>query len=85
MHYWQSHHPFYIPEPITLEPTESPSKEDLDEYIETLKFIFNEAYTNPEIVKTAPHQSVCHFVDESGMDDPNKWAITWRSYQKKYK
>lgn len=85
MHYWQSHHPFYIAEPMTLEPTETPSKEDLDEYINTLKFIFNEAYTNPEIVKTAPHQSVCHMVDESGMDDPDKWAITWRSYQKKYK
>ena len=85
MHYWQSHHPYYIPEPMTLEPTETPSKADLDEYIETLKFIFNEAYTNPEIVKTAPHQSVCHFIDESGMDDPDKWAITWRCYQKKYK
>lgn len=85
MHYWQSHHPYYIPEPMTLEPTETPSKEDLDEYIETLKYIFNEAYTDPEIVKTAPHQSVCHSVDESGMDDPEKWAITWRCYQKKYR
>ncbi len=85
MHYWQSHHPFHIAEPCTLEPTETPSKEDLDEYIETLKFIFNEAYTNPEIVKTAPHQSVCHQVDESGMDDPQKWAASWRIYNKKYK
>lgn len=85
MHYWTSHHPYYINEPMTLEPTESPSKEDLDEYIETLKFIFNEAYTNPEIVKTAPHQSVCHCLDESGMDDPDKWATTWRTYLKKYK
>lgn len=85
MHYWTSHHPYYVAEPITLEPTESPSKEDLDEYIETLKFVFNEAYTNPDIIKTAPHQSVCHSLDESGMDDPDKWAITWRSYLKKYK
>ena len=84
MHYWTSHHPYYVTEPMTLEPTETPSKEDLDEYIETLKFVFNEAYTNPDIVKTAPHQSVCHSLDESGMDDPNKWATTWRSYIKKY-
>ncbi len=84
MHYWQSHHPFYIPEPITLEPTETPSKEDIDEYIETLKYIFDEAYNNPEIIKTAPHQSVCHQVDESGMDDPSKWAITWRLYLRKF-
>lgn len=83
MHYWTSHHPYYIPEPITLEPTETPSKEDIDEYIATLKHIFNEAYENPEIIKTAPHSSVIHQVDESGMDDPNEWAITWRSYLKK--
>jgi len=85
MHYWTSHHPYYVPEPATLEPTETPSKEDLDEYIETLKYIFKEAYENPEMIKTAPHRSVCHQVDESGMDDPDKWAITWRSYLKKYK
>jgi glycine dehydrogenase subunit 2 len=83
MHYWTSHHPYYIPEPMTLEPTETPSREDLDEYIETLKHVFKEAYENPEIIKTAPHRSVCHQVDESGMDDPNEWAITWRSYLKK--
>ena len=84
MHIWQSHHPFYIPEPITLEPTETPSKEDIDEYVATLKFIFEEAETDPENVKSAPHSSVCHRLDESGMDDPDTWAITWRSYLKKY-
>ena len=83
MHYWTSHHPYHIPEPITLEPTETPSKEDLDEYINTLKHIFQEAYDNPEIIKTAPHQSVCDQVDDSWSDDPAKWAISWRSYLKK--
>ncbi|QEK11838.1 glycine dehydrogenase subunit 2 [Crassaminicella thermophila] len=83
MHYWTSHHPYYVPEPATLEPTETPSKEDIDEYIATLEHIFKEAYENPEIIKTAPHNSVCHRVDESGMDDPKQWAITWRSYLKK--
>ncbi|MBF8981973.1 aminomethyl-transferring glycine dehydrogenase subunit GcvPB [Lutibacter sp. B2] len=84
MHYWCSHHPYYIPEPMTLEPTETPSKEDLDEYIETLKYIFNEAYETPDKFENAPFASSCHQVDESNMDDPEKWAITWRSYLKKY-
>lgn len=84
MHYWTSHHPYFVPEPATLEPTETPSKEDLDEYIETLKYVFKEAYESPEIIKTAPHNSVCHQIDESGMDDYDKWAITWRAYLKKY-
>ena len=52
MHYWTSHHPYYVLEPITLEPTEThPSKDDLDEYIITLHHIFDEAYENPEIIK----------------------------------
>ncbi len=84
-HYWMSHHPFHIPEPMTLEPTETPSKDDLDEYIAIIKHIIKEAYETPEIFKGAPHRSVCHRVDESGMDDPAQWAITWRAYKKKFK
>ena len=84
-HYWTSHHPYYIAEPITLEPTETPSKADLDEYIAILTHVLNEAYENPEIFENAPHRSVSHKVDESGMDDPSKWAVTWRAYNKKYK
>ena len=84
LHYWTSHHPYYLPEPITLEPTETPSKADIDEYVETMKYIFNECRENPEVVKTAPHRSTVHQIDESGMDDPAKWAVTWKMYLKKY-
>ena len=82
-HYWSSHHPFIVPNPATLEPTESPSKADIDEYVDTLAYICEEAYTNPEAVKTAPHNSCVHLNDEAPLDDPDQWAITWRSYLKK--
>lgn len=85
MHIWSSHHPYYIPEPITLEPTESPSKDDLDEYVATLHHIFDEAYENPEIIHNAPHNSTIHQVDESSLDDPEKWCPTWRVYLRKTK
>lgn len=85
MHIWSSHHPHYIPEPITLEPTESPSKEDLDEYIDTLHHIFDEAYANPQILIDAPHKSTIHQVDESSLDDPQQWCPTWRVYLEKTK
>ena len=84
MHYWTSHHPFYLPEPMTLEPTETPSKKDIDEYIETLKHVFKEAKEDPDVIRTAPHRSVTHQVDESGLDDPAQWAVTWRVYCRKY-
>ncbi|MFC1513790.1 aminomethyl-transferring glycine dehydrogenase subunit GcvPB [candidate division KSB1 bacterium] len=84
-HMWSSHHPFVVPEPFTLEPTESYSKAEIDEYIEGLKRVSREAYENPDIVKNAPHNSVVHKLDHSTLDDPSKWAITWRAYLKKHK
>ena len=84
-HMWSSHHPFIVPQPFTLEPTESYSKAEIDEYIAGLKKVVEEAYENPEIVKTAPHRSVVHKIDVDSLDDPTKWAITWRAYLKKSK
>ncbi|NLW13802.1 MAG: aminomethyl-transferring glycine dehydrogenase subunit GcvPB [Trueperella sp.] len=83
-HLWQSHHPFIVPQPFTIEPTESYSKDELDEYVACLERVVTEAYSNPEIVKTAPHRSVVHRIDDSWFDDPAKWAITWRAYLKKH-
>jgi glycine dehydrogenase subunit 2 len=83
-HYWTSHHPFVVPEPMTLEPTESYSRADLDEYAAILAFISNEAYTDPEHVRSAPHASTIHQVDPAPLDDPAAWAITWRAYRRKH-
>jgi len=83
VHYWTSHHPFVVPEPCTLEPTESFSKDDIDEYAAILAHVAHEAYTNPELVKTAPHNSTIHTIDHRSLDDPSQWAITWRAYLRK--
>ena len=82
-HYWTSHHPFVVPEPMTLEPTESYSKADLDEFAAILAHIAEEAYENPEIVKTAPHNSTVHKTNHESLDDPSTWAVTWRAYLRK--
>jgi len=83
VHYWLSHHPYVVPEPMTLEPTESYSKADLDEYAAILAHIAEEAYTDPEIVKTAPHNSTVHQNRPERFDDPDSWAVTWRAYLRK--
>lgn len=82
-HLWTSHHPFVVPEPFTIEPTESYSKDELDEYIAGLEKVVEEAYEDPDKVKNAPYNSVIHKLDPSSLDDPQKWAITWRAYLKK--
>jgi glycine dehydrogenase subunit 2 len=85
VHYWTSHHPFILPEPMTLEPTESYSKADLDEYAAILSHVAEEARVDPERVKTAPHNSTVHRVtDPRAFDDPASWAITWRAYLRKH-
>jgi len=83
VHYWTSHHPLIVPEPCTLEPTESYSKDELDEYAAILAHVAEEAYTNPELVKTAPHNSTIHTIDHVPLDDPSEWAMTWRAYLRK--
>lgn len=83
-HLWSSHHPFIVPEPFTIEPTESYSKAEIDEYLAALNKISGEAYEDPAKVKGAPYRSVVHRIDHAWFDDPAKWAITWRSYLKKH-
>jgi glycine dehydrogenase subunit 2 len=85
VHYWTSHHPFVVPEPCTLEPTESYAKEELDEYLDIMAHVAEEAYTDPEVVKTAPHNSTIHTIDHTPFDDPAQWATTWRAYRRKLK
>ncbi|MGW4645890.1 aminomethyl-transferring glycine dehydrogenase subunit GcvPB [Kitasatospora sp. NPDC004289] len=85
LHYWTSHHPYVVPEPFTLEPTESYSREDLDEYAAVLAHVAEEARTDPEFVKGAPYRQTVHRIDGSCLDDPEQWAPTWRAYRRKHR
>lgn len=83
LHYWTSRHRLIVSDRCTLEPTESYSKAELDEYAAILRHVSNEAYNNPELVKTAPHSSTIHEIDHAPLDDPLQWAVTWRAYLRK--
>lgn len=85
MHFFFSHHPFVVPDPATLEPTESYSYRDLDNFAEYWARIAEEAYNKPEIVRQAPHHAPIHKLTElSFLDDPQKWSPTWRAYKRKH-
>ena len=81
--FFMSHHPWIVPEPFTPEFCESYSVDDMEYWAAALKQISDEAYTNPEIIKTSPHNAPIHVANYEGLDDPNKWAMTWRAYLKK--
>lgn len=83
-HFWGSHEPWVVPEPFTLEPCETYSKADIDEYVEVLRHIAEEARKDPEFVKNSPYKCAGTKRNrEEELDDPEKWALTWRAYQKK--
>lgn len=82
-HYMTSHHPWLVPEPFTLEPCESYSKDDIDEYVAVLRQISKEAYEDPELVKNAPYNSVVHKIPAPRIDEPERIAVTWRQYKKR--
>jgi glycine dehydrogenase subunit 2 len=69
---------------MTLEPTESYSRSDLDEHAAILARVADEAYSDPEWVRTAPHASTIHRIDQAAQDDPAAWAVTWRAYRRKH-
>lgn len=83
LHFFLSHHPFVVSSPATVEPTESYSLADLDEHAEAWARLAEEAQTNPELVLSAPHKSAGTNFDRSVLTDPERWAITWRAFQRK--
>ncbi|WP_306316523.1 MULTISPECIES: aminomethyl-transferring glycine dehydrogenase subunit GcvPB [unclassified Streptomyces] len=82
-HYWTSHHPYLVPEPMTLEPTESYTRADLDEFAAILTEVAREAYESTDTVHTAPHRSTIHRVRPDALEDPRTWAVSYRAYRRK--
>lgn len=56
--------PLIVPEAMMIEPTETESKESLDEFIKVMIQIANEVDTNPDIVRNAPHTTPVARLDE---------------------
>lgn len=56
--------PLIVDNSIMIEPTETESLETLDGFVETMKKIAKEAKEDPELLKTAPHNTIVRRVDE---------------------
>jgi glycine dehydrogenase subunit 2 len=57
--------PLIVPGALMIEPTETESKETLDEFIEAMRAIAKEAEEKPEIVRSAPHLPKVRRLDET--------------------
>jgi glycine dehydrogenase subunit 2 len=56
--------PLIVPEALMIEPTETENKRTLDAFVDALNQIAEEAHSNPEILKTAPHSTPFGRLDE---------------------
>jgi glycine dehydrogenase subunit 2 len=81
--FWLSHEPWLVPEPFTPEAGEMYAKEVIDYWIDVLAHICEEAYSDPAIVRSAPHNQAIHRLDGAALEDPARWAMTWRAYRRK--
>jgi glycine dehydrogenase subunit 2 len=81
--FWLSHEPWLVPQPFTPEPGELWSKEDIDHWIDVLEHVVEEAYADPELVRSAPHNQAVRKLAGADLDDPDQWATTWRAYLRK--
>ena len=57
--------PLLFHQSIMIEPTETESKETLDEFIEAMRTVAREAIDDPEMVKSAPHVTPVRRLDET--------------------
>jgi glycine dehydrogenase subunit 2 len=57
--------PLIVPGALMIEPTETESKRDLDQFIAAMKAIAREAAETPEIIRSAPHASYVRRLDET--------------------
>ena len=77
--------PLIVDEALMIEPTESFEKEELDRFVQVLKKISEEAYTEPKTVLNAPTNTSVGRVDEVRASHPRTMALSWRMYLKKKK
>jgi glycine dehydrogenase subunit 2 len=57
--------PLIVHEAMMIEPTETETRETLDEFVSVMRQIAEEARTDPELVKTAPHTTVIGRLDQA--------------------
>ena len=69
--------PLIIREAMMIEPTETESLETLDQFIDAMKTIAKEGKENPELLTSAPHNTIVSRVDDARA--VKKPILTWKN------
>jgi glycine dehydrogenase subunit 2 len=68
--------PLIVKEAMMFEPTESESKQTLDDFVEIMRGIIAEVDTDPDCLKTAPHNATVGRLDD--VQAARKPILTWK-------
>jgi glycine dehydrogenase subunit 2 len=68
--------PLLVPECLLIEPTETESKQALDEFVAAMAAILDEARQQPDLVKTAPHTMPVRRLDD--VRAAKQLDLTWK-------
>ena len=68
--------PLLVPECFLIEPTETESKEAIDAFVEAMTSVLAEAASNPELVKSAPHNLPAKRLDD--VEAARTLNLRWR-------
>ncbi len=79
LHAPTTYFPLIVPEALMIEPTETEPLEALDEFIDAVKEISGLAYSKPEEVLSAPHNTTVGRLDEPRAAHPKTMCLSWRS------
>lgn len=77
MHPPTTYFPLIVPEALMIEPTETESKETLDYFVSAMLQIADEAESNPEYVRSAPHDTEYKRLDDVAAN--RNLNLRWRS------
>ncbi len=69
--------PLIVEEAMMIEPTETVSKQELDEAVTAFSKASDEAYTNPDVVRDAPRNTAVTRIDEAKASHPKTMKLTW--------
>ena len=72
------HFPLLVDEALMIEPTETETKDRLDDFAAVVRAILEEAREDPEITKGAPYTTPVRRLDEAGA--AKRPAVRWRPH-----
>jgi glycine dehydrogenase subunit 2 len=74
--------PTIIDEAFMIEPTESETKRELDNFTKIMSKIIDEAYSEPMKVRGGPYNTSVKRIDEVKASHPKTMCLSWRMYKK---